>query len=166
MPNLGYKFTHFQFRRFAGCPICNVHLQNFAANAEEISERGIQEVVFFHSTEKALRTFNAKLPFHLIADPDKRHYRAFGVEASLIGVLRPKAMWTGLRGVLRKGLGLSLKNGPLGLPADFLIDDTNIIVAAKYGTHAYDQWSIEELFEKVAAASKNQTTQQPAETCP
>ncbi len=143
-----------------------MHLQSFATNAQEIAERGIQEVVFFHSTEEALRKYNAQLPFHVVADPDKNHYRAFGVEASLLGVLHPQAIWNGLRGALRKGLGLSLKNGPLGLPADFLIDDSNTIVAAKYGTHAYDQWSLDELFEKVASASKDQPIEQPAESCP
>lgn len=26
----GPKFTHLQFRRFAGCPVCNLHLRSFA----------------------------------------------------------------------------------------------------------------------------------------
>jgi hypothetical protein len=33
----------------------------------------------------------------------------------------------------------------LGLPADFLVTPSGKIIAAKYGTDAYDQWSAEEL---------------------
>jgi hypothetical protein len=33
----------------------------------------------------------------------------------------------------------------LGLPADFLIAPSGRINAVKYGTDAYDQWSVDEL---------------------
>lgn len=35
--------------------------------------------------------------------------------------------------------------GRLGLPADFLIAGDGTVLACKYGTHAYDQWSVDEL---------------------
>ncbi|MDQ8183621.1 peroxiredoxin-like family protein [Pelagicoccus sp. SDUM812005] len=149
VPSPRHRFTHLQFRRFAGCPICDIHLQQFAARADTLEENGIQEVVFFHSSQAALLKHNAKLPFSVVADPHKVHYRAFGVEASLLSVLHPQAIWQGLRGTLRKGLGLSLKNGPLGLPADFLVGSTGTIVAAKYGTHAFDQWSLDQVLQLV-----------------
>jgi hypothetical protein len=40
---------------------------------------------------------------------------------------------------------LRLAGGPIGLPGDFLIAPSGQIKAAKYGTHAYDQWSVDEL---------------------
>ena len=42
-------------------------------------------------------------------------------------------------------MGVKMENGPLGLPADFLIAKDGTVVAAKYGTHAYDQWEVPEL---------------------
>ena len=33
----------------------------------------------------------------------------------------------------------------MGLPADFLIAPSGRIKAVKYGTDAYDQWSVDEL---------------------
>jgi len=33
----------------------------------------------------------------------------------------------------------------LGLPADFLIGTDGWVLALKYGTDAYDQWSVDEL---------------------
>jgi hypothetical protein len=35
--------------------------------------------------------------------------------------------------------------GHLGLPADFLVEPGGRVLAAKYGEHAYDQWSVDEL---------------------
>lgn len=158
VPSENHRFTHLQFRRFAGCPICNMHLQQFSAEAERLAAEGIQEVIFFHSSESALRKYNSQLPFPVVADPNKSHYRKFGVEASVLSILHPSAILNGLRGVLKQGLGLSLQNGPLGLPADFLIDQTGTIVAAKYGTHAYDQWSLEELIQHCEQATLNEDT--------
>jgi hypothetical protein len=44
------RLTYRQFRRFAGCPICNTHLQSIVARHHEIVAAGISEVVVFHST--------------------------------------------------------------------------------------------------------------------
>src|SRR5258708_1737413 len=45
IPDPKAKWVHLQFRRFAGCPICNLHLQSFIARNQEIVSAGIQEVV-------------------------------------------------------------------------------------------------------------------------
>jgi hypothetical protein len=35
--------------------------------------------------------------------------------------------------------------GRFGLPADFLIAPSGQVLACKYGSHAYDQWSVDEV---------------------
>lgn len=107
IPSSSHAFTHLQFRRFAGCPICDMHLQRFITAASQLQASKIQEVIFFHSTREALLAYNTRLPFPVIADPDKRFYQAFGVEASLQSVLHPRAMWKGFLGILRKRPGLA-----------------------------------------------------------
>ena len=47
--------VHLQFRRFAGCPFCNVHLRTFVRRHDEIGAAGIREVVVFRSTAVAIR---------------------------------------------------------------------------------------------------------------
>ena len=56
-----------------------------------------------------------------------------------------KALGAGMRGMAHGHFGLRLSGGPLDLPGDFLIAPSGQIKAAKYGTHAYDQWSADEL---------------------
>ena len=89
--------------------------------------------------------FSAKdIPFVLVGDPKKALYKEFGVETSL-GFMSLKALGAGMRGMAHGHLGLRLSGGPLGLPGDFLIAPSGQIKAVKYGTHAYDQWSVDEL---------------------
>jgi hypothetical protein len=42
---------------------------------------------------------------------------------------------------------LAMTGGPTGLPAEFLIAADGLIKAVKYGRHAYDQWSVDEMLE-------------------
>lgn len=143
--------VHLQFRRFAGCPICNLHLQSIVRRHDEISGAGIREVVFFHSLADELRKHTADLPFATVADPDKRYYREFGVESSPRALLDPRA-WgaiarggaAALRGRFRRPT-MHQEGGHLGLPADFLVDTNGAVIAAKHGEHADDQWSVDEL---------------------
>jgi hypothetical protein len=118
--------THLQFRRYAGCPFCNLHLWAIALRHDEIVAAGVREVVVFHSTAAELRSYQSDQPFAVIADPDKRLYADFGVEASGRALLAPGAWVPGLRGMWRalrdrRLLGSDMHGGALGLPADFLI---------------------------------------------
>jgi peroxiredoxin len=154
IPDPEGALTHLQFRRFAGCPICDLHLRSIRSRLDEITAAGVREVVVFHSTPAELRKYQDDLPFPVVGDPDKKLYRQFGVEASLKS-LHPRA-WRavprGLRNAITDAISkrrapgpVSPTNGRLGLPADVLIDDDGRVVAVKYGEHAYDQWSVDEL---------------------
>jgi hypothetical protein len=149
------RLVHLQLRRFAGCPICSLHLRSVVRRHEEILDAGIREVVVFHSTAQELLRQEADLPFDVIADPERELYREFGVEASPRAVLHPGAWSPTLRGVrgaireVRAGRQPSPEihphGGRLGLPGDFLIATDGRLLAGKRGRHAYDQWSVDEL---------------------
>ena len=145
------RLTHLQFRRFAGCPICNLHLRSFIKNLPQIERAGIREVVFFHSTTEQMLPYQGDMPFHVIADPDKKFYAKFGVEQSLAAILNPSAWIAYFRGLFAahpSGSFAGDDKGHLGLPADILLDATGKVVASKYGHHADDQWTIAELLDK------------------
>ena len=140
------RLTHIQFRRFAGCPMCNLHIHNFVQRNDELVSIGIQEVAVFHSSKKAMLEQYAEAPFDLIADPDKSLYAAFGVEASILSVLDPRSWLPAIKGLLRHGVSLPARGeSTLGLPADFLISNDGRVLACKYGSHAFDQWTVDEL---------------------
>jgi peroxiredoxin len=161
------RLTHLQLRRFAGCPVCNLHLRSVVRRHDEIVAAGIREVVVFHSSADELREHVRDLPFAVVADPDKRLYREFGVESSARALLDPRAWSAIVRGVLRdlgpvlrgrrRAPALRPHGGRLGLPADILMDRDGRVLAVKYGEHADDQWSVDELLASARAIGHART---------
>jgi peroxiredoxin len=141
------RLIHLQLRRFVDCPICNTHLAELRKRARDIEAAGIKEVIVFHSSAKSIRSYQKNLPFLLVGDPKKALYKQFGAEAS-IAFLSPQSLGAAMRGVAHGHFGLRLAGGPFGLPAEFLIAPSGQIKAVKYGTHAYDQWSADELIAR------------------
>lgn len=140
--------THIQFRRFAGCPICNLHLQSFNKRFTALEQAGIAEVVVFHSSKEDMLKYHADAPFPMIADPSKRLYKELGVESSLTSIMHPQAWLPAVKGLFANGAALPGRGeSPLGLPADFLIQSDGKILAAKYGQHADDHWSVDEVID-------------------
>ncbi len=153
IPDRQGRVTHLQFRRFAGCPVCNLHLQSFIARHAEIEQAGIKEVVVFHSSDKELLPYQGRFPFDVIGDPDKALYRKYGVETSILAILNPLAWPASIRGNLRKDKPVlkGMPNGGLlGLPADILVAPDGRVNAVHYGRHAYDQWEVDELLTRAA----------------
>jgi peroxiredoxin len=153
------KLVHLQMRRYAGCPICSVHLRSFVRRKDDLDRAGVREVAVFYSSAEALRRVHTELPFDVVPDPTRQLYDALGVTTS------PRALFDpcGLRAVVRGALSRAsaapsagVADGPFGLPADFLVAPQGRIIAAKYGTHADDQWSIDELLALVKGASAPQ----------
>ena len=162
--------VHLQFRRFAGCPVCSLHLRSFVQRHQEVAAAGVREVVLFHSSANALRRYASDLPFAVVADPGKRLYREFGVESSLRALFHwrtlipiARAVAFGIWGILRHRRPmpplLRPEGGRFGLPADFLIDRDGIVRSCHYGIHADDQWSVDELLR---LAQRFDTDAQPA----
>lgn len=153
IPDPGHRL-HLQFRRHAGCPVCNIHLRSVNARLDEIKAAGIREVVFFHSTAHSIRDHQQELPYDVIADPERKVYGAFGVEKSWKAILAPKVLAAAGAGFVQqrgKGTMGTLTESHLGMPADFLIDTDGTVLAAKYGEHAADQWSVDELLAFTAS---------------
>jgi peroxiredoxin len=161
------RLVHLQFRRFVDCPICNTHIAALRRRAGEIEAAGIKEVIVFHSSAKSIRSYQKDVPFVLVGDPKKVLYKEFGVETSL-SFMSLKALAAGIRGIAQGHFGFRLSGGPMGLPGDFLIAPSGEIRAVKYGTHAYDQWAVDELIAlaNVAGNKKGHSAFENDTACP
>jgi peroxiredoxin len=149
------RLVHLQFRRYAGCPVCNLHLRSTTRRHEEIVAAGVREVVVFHSDADTMLEFQGGLPFAAIADPEKELYAEFGVEkmspvAAFRAALSPRS-WRAAARALTQAPNLSGAVGRgeehFGLPADFLIGPDGLIHAARYGRYVDDHWSVDELLD-------------------
>jgi hypothetical protein len=157
------RLVHLQFRRFAGCPVCNLHLRSIVNRFGEIEDAGIREVVVFHSSADTLRIYTAELPLDVVADPGRALYREFGVESGPRALLDPRG-WPGIVRAVERELQAVRRGRPapparpeggrLGLPADFLIAPDGRVVAGKYGAHVDDQWSVDELLTLASSVER------------
>lgn len=152
-----HRLVHLQLRRFAGCPVCSLHLRSMARRHHEIATAGIAEVVVFASALGDLLPYAADLPFPLIADPTRALYRRFGLERSARAVLDPRAWAAALRGLGSARLPGRLPTDLLGLPGDLLIAPDGAVLAVHQGRHADDQWSVDDLLALAAASPSRQT---------
>lgn len=163
------RTVHLQFRRFAGCPVCNLHLRSVVRRHDEIEAAGIVEVVLFHSPARELQDHARELPPTVVADPDRVLYRTFGVEAAPRALLDPRVYGPILRAVVRSAWAIlrrrerppsrSPHGGRVGLPADLLIGVDGQALATHYGEHAYDQWSVDELLALAGGRRSRQVTE-------
>jgi len=165
--------VHLQLRRFAGCPVCNLHLRSFARRNREVLRAGVREVVVFHSPAGELLPQVRDLPFAVVADPRKQLYQEFGVESAKRALLDPRA-WPAIVSGVRSSLWEIARHrrpapprtpygGRFGLPADFLIASDGSVIAVKYGQHANDQWSVGEL---LTLAGRQRQASEPGDARP
>lgn len=143
------KLVHLQFRRFAGCPFCSLHVRTFVQRHFEIEAAGVSEVVVFRSSAKAIKRHHVDVPFAVVSDPKDRLYAEFEVGYGWRSLLSPRALVMAVPNVLRQlprfpGIPRSLRE-TFSLPADFLIGVDGKVLACHYGKHADDQWSVDDV---------------------
>lgn len=146
-----------KFYRFAGCPICNLHLRELAIRHHELAAAGLAVIVFYHSPlERIEREQGRELPFELVGDPDKRIFGAYGVEASLKGMFSAAVARDYGRAMAAGHFSRPLghEGGIQGHPADFLLDGDGVIRHAHYGADYADTLRVDAI---LAAAAQVQS---------
>ncbi len=156
------RLTHLQFRRYAGCPACNVHLRSIVRRHDEILAAGVREVVVFHSRREVMLEFQGELPFAAIADPEKKLYAAFGVgQMSWLSAFDPRS-WRAVYRALTRSPSLRGAMGRgeahMGLPADFLIGADGAVLAATYGEYVDDHWSVDDILDLARSSVRGEPT--------
>jgi hypothetical protein len=154
VPDSSLRFTHLQFRRWIGCPICNDHIARFRRHHDRIAAAGIREVMFFHSTPEEILAFDSTMPFEMVGDAERVYYRQFGVERGWLFLASWRAIAGAARGFAAGKYTFANARGIDGLPADILLSDMGVVLAAHYGEDAADHWSVDELIATARAAEQ------------
>jgi peroxiredoxin len=159
VPN-GEDLIHVHLLRFAGCPVCTLHVHAFTGRHGEIERAGVRTVLVYPSTRQELARYQAELPFDVVADPERLLFRRMGAESSVRALLDPRAWGPSTTAIVRaiataaRGrrsiAPLRPNGGRLGLPADLLIAPGGEVVASKYGAHAADHWTVDEVIIEAA----------------
>ena len=138
------------FFRYASCSMCNLHLHDLAKEHAGLKDRGLAIVALFHSSARAIRAHGGgrHYPFPLVADPEFRVYRMYGVETSwlrlFLSIASPRFYVSFFRSLLHGfwgGIAWQMAN----MPADFLVGPDGRLVAAHYGRDIGDHLTVDQL---------------------
>lgn len=138
------------FYRYASCPLCNLRVSELIEKDDYFKEKGLELLAIFQSPKDKILEYVGKqnTPFPIIADPEQRLYSLYGVEVSGIGLIRALFKPGKFKEALNKGFHTGTMEGPKSrIPADFLIDESGIILKAYYGKDIGDHMPIERIRE-------------------
>jgi peroxiredoxin Q/BCP len=141
------------FARYAGCPVCQVHVGRIAAAMPEFRARSCGVWMVFQSSPERLRAAIAewKPGFGAVADPPARLYEAFGVATSVAGYLHPRSMVALVRATVAGKRHGRFEGRETQMPADFVLDASGRIRLAHYGRDVGDGAPVASLLAAVDA---------------
>ncbi len=129
------------FFRFASCPFCNLRVRELVSRYDELGCDFSIVAVFDSPLDNLMRHVQRhRAPFPILADADNAYYKAYGIEHSVVGVLKGMflRMPTMLKAMFAGYLPTTLKGSLTTMPADFLIDRDGVIQVAHYGADEGD----------------------------
>src|ERR1043165_4823 len=143
-----------QFYRYAGCPMCDLRLHDFAREYPVLRDRGVRVLAFFHSGPERIRRHlrDRPLPFPVVGDSSQVVYRRYGVESSamrlLLSAAKPSFYWDWVR-AMRHGYWGTVHWQMATMPADFLIGPDQTIRLAHYGRDIGDHMSVATILQEI-----------------
>lgn len=142
------KRVYLTFLRTAACPFCNLRVHELIKRTEYLHAQDIEVVAVFASTTEHIMQHAGKQhpTFIILADPEERLYKQFGLTHSRLGMFKAMLRIGTLLTIMKKGFfTLRSMMDPPVLPADFLIKADQTIHTAYYGKDFRDHLSFEQI---------------------
>lgn len=148
------------FFRYASCPFCNLRVKQLSENYQEYQNLGLSILAFFQSPTESIRRYVTEkqdIPFPIISDPEHKIYDLFGVYTSNWGYFKGAIKFITLIKAHLKGFHLGKMEGRRTLiPADFLIDESMMIIEAYYGKDISSHIDLDVIKNYLAESSKHE----------
>lgn len=124
------------FFRHAACPLCNLRVHQLIESYPALQAKGVHILGFFESPKDKILQYvgTQKPPFPIVADPNLEVYKLYGVESSVLGMLRGILRFSDFSEAAKQKLMFFNPHNDIALvPADFLINPDLTIHTAYYG---------------------------------
>ncbi|MBL0742971.1 peroxiredoxin-like family protein [Chryseolinea lacunae] len=142
--------VYLSFERNAGCPVCNLRTHDLLNHASLFRDNQVVVAMVYESPVARMKEYlgDKTYPFHFISDPDNMLYNTYGVERSLLKMMR--SLGNGLLDKVKRGKKLFEKEfkqdgNATRIPAEFIIDEAGKIKMAHYGKFVGDHVPLETL---------------------
>ena len=136
------------FFRGASCPFCNLRIRQLIIQYPEFKKNNIEIIALFAASREEILEYAGKqnAPFPIIPDPELDLYIKYGIEEGYSGLFRVMLKPVELFKVMTSGF-FNLKTihkKPI-LPADFLIDENQVVYRVYYGKDYGDHVPVEDV---------------------
>ncbi len=143
-----------KFHRTSGCPVAQRQINELAEQQDKLNAKGIQTIVFLHSSEENITPIYKEVPgLHIIADKNKMYYQLFTSRVTWTAMFSPASLRENFRSFLKGYFPhfSKFEGGVSTLPSDFLLNESGRIVDYHYGDHVGDWWTVPEILSKLSA---------------
>jgi peroxiredoxin len=123
------------FFRYSACPLCNLRVHQMIQKYKSWHQRNLEIIAIFASSEENMRQYvgTQNPPFYLFGDENRKIYKLYGVEKSLLGLFLGMFSLKKFCAAFRQGFFIGKMDTDLrSMPADFLIDEDGIIKQSFY----------------------------------
>lgn len=124
------------FYRGASCPFCNLRVHEVINQMDHFQKKGLVVIGVFMSDKHEIMEFVGKQnpPFPIIADPEEKYYKMYGLEKSFAGKIKAMLRFGAMMKIFAKGFfNMKAMKDENTLPGDFLINENGKIEIAYYG---------------------------------
>ncbi|MEA1785450.1 peroxiredoxin-like family protein [Arenibacter sp. GZD96] len=136
------------FFRTASCPFCNMRVQELIHKEQQFKDSGIEVIAFFSSNADEIKSYAGQQNpwFPMVADPEKKIYTLYDVEASKSGMLKTMLKPLKMMKMMTSGFFnlKSMKAAPI-IPADFLLSPGLKIEKTYYGKDFGDHIDLKDI---------------------
>lgn len=135
------------FVRHFGCPLCREQLLDIAREFSRFERAGAQVAAVGMGSAEEAGDLQRKLalPFTVLSDPDRRAYRAFGLQRGTWWQVSGPAVWAaGAKALWRGGIGIP-RGDVFQLSGEFVIESGGTIRYAHRPQNSADQAGVETL---------------------
>lgn len=146
------KKLYLAFERNAGCPVCNLRTHQLLKQADTFKASNTAVVMVYESPVQTMKEYldGNTYPFHFVADPHNKLYNQYGVQRSMLMVMR--GLFNGLISKAMQGNKLFKKpmkqDGHMDrIPAEFIIDESGKLKLAHYGKFVGDHLPVSDLLK-------------------
>ena len=138
------------FFRFATCPFCNTRMAQLVQTKPELGVDFEIVAIFESEVEHLKKHANKHLAkFPILADHSRQYYELFGVEKSVIGMVKGMIfrLPTLIKALFRGYLPHEISSRFITMPLSLLVDKEGIIQAIYHGKDEGDHIPIEQVIE-------------------
>lgn len=148
------------FTRYAGCPICQLHVSHIAQAMPEFRARSCGVWMIFQSTQQHLEAAMAEWNpgFSAVADPAAHLYDAFAAGSSMAGFIHPRSLLAVVRAIRAGKRHGRFEGREMQMPAGFVLESSGRLAFARYGRHVGDDAPIVELLAAIDSMNSRPRT--------